>query len=150
MLILRRPYLRLPVKALLSMKILIDPVLSSAHLFGGRPLCRADPLESHSDLIFAHLRYSSNGVEISPASANPSSDFFSVVRERFSEIFDLLEAINPRVQNFRIVMSDLVTYLFINICVLDGFILRSYLGHPIAIRFALSSASFTEFANSKR
>uniref|UniRef100_A0A8R1ID03 Uncharacterized protein n=1 Tax=Caenorhabditis japonica TaxID=281687 RepID=A0A8R1ID03_CAEJA len=39
------------------MKILIESLMSSAHLFGGRPRGRADPLGSHSDTIFAHLSY---------------------------------------------------------------------------------------------
>uniref|UniRef100_A0A8R1E6M8 Uncharacterized protein n=1 Tax=Caenorhabditis japonica TaxID=281687 RepID=A0A8R1E6M8_CAEJA len=57
--ILRRPCPRLPltIRASLWMKILIESVMSSAHLFGGRPRGRADPLESHSDAIFAHLSY---------------------------------------------------------------------------------------------
>uniref|UniRef100_A0A8R1HPV3 Uncharacterized protein n=2 Tax=Caenorhabditis japonica TaxID=281687 RepID=A0A8R1HPV3_CAEJA len=55
--ILRRPCPRLPLRASLWMKILIESVMSSAHLFGGRPRGRADPLGSHSDAIFAHLSY---------------------------------------------------------------------------------------------
>uniref|UniRef100_A0A8R1IE71 Uncharacterized protein n=2 Tax=Caenorhabditis japonica TaxID=281687 RepID=A0A8R1IE71_CAEJA len=55
--ILRRPCPRLPLRASLWMKILIESVMSSAHLFGGRPRGRADPLGSHSDTIFAHLSY---------------------------------------------------------------------------------------------
>uniref|UniRef100_A0A8R1ITQ5 Uncharacterized protein n=1 Tax=Caenorhabditis japonica TaxID=281687 RepID=A0A8R1ITQ5_CAEJA len=90
--ILRRPCPRLPLRASLWMKILIESLMSSAHLFGGRPRGRADPLGSHSDTIFAHLSY-------------PSSDFFSersVVRKRSSEVFDLLGDFNPRVQNIDI------------------------------------------------
>uniref|UniRef100_A0A8R1I0Z8 Carn_acyltransf domain-containing protein n=1 Tax=Caenorhabditis japonica TaxID=281687 RepID=A0A8R1I0Z8_CAEJA len=55
--ILRRPCPRLPLRASLWMKILIESLMSSAHLFGGRPRGRADPLGSHSDTIFAHLSY---------------------------------------------------------------------------------------------
>uniref|UniRef100_A0A8R1IGZ1 Uncharacterized protein n=1 Tax=Caenorhabditis japonica TaxID=281687 RepID=A0A8R1IGZ1_CAEJA len=118
--ILRRPCPRLPLRASLWMKILIESLISSAHLFGGRPRGRSDPLGSHSDTIFAHLSYfmrdtcpahfkflrktcfSSYGVESSPSRANPSSDFFSersIVRKLSSEVFDLLGDFNPRVQN---------------------------------------------------
>uniref|UniRef100_A0A8R1DES6 Uncharacterized protein n=1 Tax=Caenorhabditis japonica TaxID=281687 RepID=A0A8R1DES6_CAEJA len=44
--ILRRPCPRLPLRASLWMKILIESVMSSAHLFGGRPRGRADLLSS--------------------------------------------------------------------------------------------------------